>query len=249
VKVLALDIETAPNSVHVWGLFNQNVGVSQIMQTGRVMCFAAKWLGQKGVTFYSEHTHGHRETIDAAYALIGEADAVLTYNGRSFDLPTLNREFLKYGLTPPAPYADIDLLLVMRKRFRFSSNKLDHICRELELGSKTKHAGHELWVQCMNADPKAWKVMEKYNRQDVLLLEKLYQRILPWIDQHPNVGLYLNCDTPACTNCGSHNLQSRGLQASRTHKYKRFHCQECGTWTRSRFTETPKSRVLTQIPA
>jgi DNA polymerase elongation subunit (family B) len=247
VKILALDIETAPNSVHVWGLFNQNVGVSQIMQTGRVMCFAAKWLGQKGITFYSEHSQGHRETIDAAYSLISEADAVLTYNGRSFDLPTLNREFLKYGMTPPAPYHDIDLILTMRKRFRFASNKLDHICRELELGKKTKHAGHELWVNCMNGDEKAWRVMEKYNRHDVVLLERLYEKVRPWIDQHPNAGLFVS--GLACTNCGGHHLQSRGLQATRTHKYQRYHCQDCGTWMRSRFTLTPKSEVLTQIPA
>ena len=247
MKTLAIDIETAPNTAHVWGLFNQNVGISQIMQTGRVMCFAAKWVGQKGVTFYSEHTHGHRATIDAAYALIGEADAVLTYNGRSFDLPTLNREFVKYRMGPPAPYHDIDLLLVIRRRFRFSSNKLDHICRELGLGAKTKHSGHELWVQCMNGDPKAWKLMERYNRQDVLLLEKLYEVVRPWIDQHPNAALYSGIDAPACTNCGSTNVQKRGLQASRTHKYQRFHCQECGTWMRSRFTLTPRSQVLTQI--
>jgi hypothetical protein len=225
VKVLALDIETAPNTAHVWGLFNQNVGISQIMQTGRVMCFAAKWVGQKGITFHSEHTHGHRPTIEAAYALIGEADAVLTYNGRSFDLPTLNREFLKYGMTPPAPYHDIDLILTMRKRFRFASNKLDHICRELELGKKTKHAGHELWVNCMTGDAK----------------------VRPLIDQHPNAGLFVS--GLACTNCGGHRLQSRGLQATRTHKYQRYHCQDCGTWMRSRFTLTPKSEVLTQIPA
>jgi DNA-directed RNA polymerase subunit RPC12/RpoP/DNA polymerase elongation subunit (family B) len=247
MRVLALDIETAPNSVHVWGLWNQNVGLSQIMQTGRVLCFAAKWVGKRGITFRSEHTHGHRETIDAVYSLIGEADAVLTYNGRSFDLPTLNREFLKYGLTPPAPYADIDLILTVRKRFRFASNKLDHICAELGVGKKIRHEGHELWVKCMNGDPKAWRDMERYNKHDVVLLEALYKRILPWIDSHPNAGLYK--EGIACPTCGSRHLQQRGLQATRTHKYRRYQCQNCGSWTRERFTVTPKSKVLTQIPA
>jgi hypothetical protein len=248
VKVLALDIETAPNTAHVWGLFNQNVGISQIMQTGRVMCWAAKWVGQKGITFFSEHTHGHEATVRAAHDIISEADAVLTYNGRSFDLPTLNREFIKYEIGPPAPYHDIDLILTVRKRFRFASNKLDHICRELGIGKKTKHAGHELWVQCMNGDPKAWRVMERYNRHDVVLLEGLYQRVKPWIDQHPNAGLYQD-GGEVCTNCGSHNIQRRGLQATKTHKYQRYQCQDCATWMRSRFTLTPKSEVLTQIPA
>ncbi len=42
----------------------------------------------------------------------------------------------------------------------------------------------------MNKDPAAWKVMEKYNKQDVLLLEKVYDRLLPWIKSHPNHHLF-----------------------------------------------------------
>lgn len=248
MKVLALDIETAPNTAHVWGLFNQNVGLSQIMQTGRVMCWAAKWLGKPGIEFRSEHSDGHLATIKAAHEIISEADAVLTYNGRSFDLPTLNREFIKYKLGPPAPYHDIDLILTVRKRFRFASNKLDHICEQLELGKKIRHEGHELWVKCMNGDLKAWRKMRQYNRHDVVLLEALYERVRPWIDQHPNVALYQEV-SEACTNCGSHRLQRRGTQATRAHIYQRYQCQDCATWVRSRKTLTPRSQALTQIPA
>lgn len=247
MKILVLDIETAPNVAHLWGLFRQTVSVSQIMQTGRVMCFAAKWLGEKKVEFWSEHSQGHTKTIKAAHKLIDSADAILTYNGRSFDLPTLNKEFIKLGITPPTPFHHIDLLQVARQRFRFASNKLDLVCRELGLGAKTKHTGHELWVKCMNGDDKAWSLMEKYNRQDVLLLEKLYFKMLPWVDTHPNRGLYASTDTPACTNCGSHELQKRGVQSTRTHKYQRYQCQSCWTWMRSRYTLTKKSEVLTQI--
>jgi DNA polymerase elongation subunit (family B) len=248
LKILSLDIETAPNTVHCWGLFKVNVGINQIMQTGRVMCFAAKWLGDKKVSFYSEHSSGHEKTIRAAHKLIDEADAVLTYNGRSFDLPTLNKEFIKYGMSPPAPYHNIDLLAVARARFRFTSNKLDHVCRELGLGTKTKHAGHELWVKCMEGDKAAWKKMEQYNRQDVALLEKLYYSMLPWIEQHPNKGLYQLSDKPTCTNCGSTKLQSRGVQTTRTQQYVRYHCQSCGTWSRARFANGARNKnVLTQI--
>lgn len=247
MKILVLDIETAPNVAHLWGLFRQTVGISQILQTGRVMCFAAKWLGEKGVQFWSEHTHGHAKTIRAAHKLLDEADAVLSYNGRSFDLPTLNKEFVKAGITPPSPYHDIDLLQVARRRFRFASNKLDLVCRELGLGAKTKHTGHELWVKCMNGDDKAWKLMERYNRNDVVLLEKLYFKMLPWVDQHPNRAIYVDSDKPVCTNCGSTSIQRRGLQTTKAHKYQRFHCTSCGTWMRSRNTLTKGSKVLTQI--
>jgi DNA polymerase elongation subunit (family B) len=248
LKILSLDIETAPHSAFVWGLFKQNIAINQIQETGRVMCFAARWQGEREIQFFGEKKHGHKETILAAHKLLDEADAVLTYNGKGFDVPTLNKEFLKYGIRPPSPAHHIDLYLVVKSRFRFASNKLDHICEELGIGRKVRHEGQELWTKCMEGDKKAWKNMEKYNRHDVVLLEGLYKQILPWIDQHPNRGLYLKAEKPTCTNCGSHNLQRRGLQTTRTQKYARFQCQDCGTWTRERFKAGAKNEnVLTQI--
>ena len=48
-KILLLDIETAPNKVYTWGLWNQNIGLSQIIQEGYLLCWGAKWLGKRGV--------------------------------------------------------------------------------------------------------------------------------------------------------------------------------------------------------
>jgi DNA polymerase elongation subunit (family B) len=251
VKILALDIETAPNTCHVWGLFKQNIGINQIISTGRVMCFAAKWIGEKdGVVFRSEVHHGHYETICEAHRLIEAADAVLSYNGERFDLPTLNKEFLKYGLPPPAPFSHIDLLKVAKRRFRFTSNKMDHLAQELGLGHKTRHPGHEMWIQCMEGDLKAWKLMERYNRQDVNLLEKIYKKMLPWIDTHPNAGLYLKSEAvdPTCTNCGSSCVHSRGLQRNKTNVYIRYRCEDCGTWMRGRYSVHKKNaNILAQV--
>lgn len=248
MRILALDIETAPHTVHVWSLWKQTVSLNQIMETGRVLCFAARWLGEKQIHFYSEHKDGHKKTIQAAHKLFDEADAFLTYNGKSFDIPTLNKEFIKYGIDPPSPAHHIDLYPVVKQKFRFASNKLDHICEELGIGKKVRHEGHDLWVRCMKGDERAWRKMEKYNRHDVVLLEGLYKRALPWIEQHPNWGLYKITAKPACTNCGSTKLQSRGVQTTRTQQYVRYHCQECGTWSRARFQNGARNKnVLTQI--
>lgn len=248
MKVLALDIETAPNTVHVWGLFKQNVAINQILDTGRVMCFAYKWLGSNKVHFWSEHKDEHEDMVAHAHSLLDTADAVLTFNGERFDLPTLNREFLKYKLPPPAPYRNIDLLRIAKRRFRFASNKMDHLAKELGMEGKLAHRGHDLWIACMNGDRKAWKEMEAYNRQDVIVLADLYEKLLPWIDTHPNYALYINAEEPVCTNCGSEDLQSRGIQHNKTLSYQRFQCNDCGTWLRARFPEKRGARhVLTQI--
>ena len=255
MRILGIDIETAPNTAHVWGLFKQNIGLNQILQTGRVMCFAARWFGGPDVpngktVFYSEHTDGHEEMVQYAHNLLSIADAVVHYNGNRFDMPTLNREFLSYGMAPPSPYAQIDLLQVARKQFRFASNRLDHLLKELNIGEKVRHDGHELWVKCMNGDPEAWARMEEYNRGDVDQLEALYNRMRPWISNHPNHALYQDTDRPACTNCGGTDLHSRGVTRTKTQMYRRFCCQGCGTWVRERYNDTPKDKrrhILTQV--
>lgn len=236
MKTLFIDLETAPNLAHVWGLWNQNVSIHQLIDSGYTLCFAAKWKGNSGIEFHSIFSEGSTAMIQRAFELIEEADAVVHYNGNKFDMPTLHKEFLLKGYSPPAPYKNIDLLRTVKKAFRFPSNKLDYMTQILNLGSKTKHIGHELWIRCMNLDEEAWKMMEEYNIQDVLLLEKLYDRLLPWISNHPNTLLYKDqTELPEneelqCPICQSRRYQKRGYYYTNTCKYQRYKCSSCGHW-------------------
>jgi len=232
IKILLLDIETSPNSVHVWGLWQQNVSINQIMESSRVLCWSAKWLGEKPIFFDSVNKSKEKDMLKKIHALISEADAVVHYNGTRFDMPTLNKEFLLNGMTPPSPYKQIDLLRTMKSQFRFPSNKLDYVAQRLGLGAKTKHSGHELWVKCMNNDVASWKVMEKYNKQDVVLLEKVYEKILPWIKQHPNMNMYT--EGYVCPTCSSSKIQRRGTNTTNAGVYQRYQCTDCGTWSQDK---------------
>lgn len=249
MKILHIDLELAPNLATVWGLFKQNIGINQLLETSRVMCFAAKWNDAEDIIYKSEFHDSHEEMIKELHKLFSEADAVVTYNGASFDIPVANREFLLYNFNPPAPYKGIDLIQTVRKKFRFVSNKLDHVSKELELGSKLQHEGHTLWLKCMNKDPEAWQTFKDYNIMDVILLEKLYKRILPWIDNHPSHALFDGADRIVCTNCGSDHLHSRGIQHTKTLSYRRFQCTKCGTWMKARTAEKQENRnnILTQV--
>jgi hypothetical protein len=173
---------------------------------------------------------GKKSMVRRIHKLLDEADAVCHYNGKKFDIPTLNKEFLLLGLPPPSPAKQVDLLEVAKKRFRLASNKLQFVAGQLGLGSKTKHKGMELWLGCMKQDPEDWKVMEEYNKQDVRLLEKVYDRLLPWIDGHPNLSVMEGIE--CCTNCGSQKLQARGFYVSSAGRYQRCQCQNCGKWVR-----------------
>jgi len=235
-----LDIETSPHTAYVWGLWNENIPLARLIDSSRVLCYAAKWRGMDEIYFQSSHKIGHKKMLGKIHALLNEADVVVHFYGSRFDIPVLNKEFLLHGFLPPAPFKQIDLCKVARSRFKFASNKLDWIAKSLGLGGKVRHKGFELWVQCMNNEPEAWKEMEIYNVQDTALLEKVYDRLLPWISNHPSYGAYTSVDRPVCTNCGGNHIQFRGYAVAKTLRYRRAQCKDCGKWLRSNKSDTKR---------
>jgi hypothetical protein len=101
----------------------------------------------------------------------------------------LQKEFLLHGFDQPKPYHQLDLYQVVKQKFRFTSSKLDYICQALELGGKTKHQGHELWLSCMEDNAKGWAVMRRYNMNDVRIMERLFARLTPWIMTSPSKSM------------------------------------------------------------
>lgn len=209
--------------------------MSQMVTSSKTLCWAAKWYGEKRVMFDSVHQSTERQMLKGIHRLLDEADVVVHYNGRKFDVPTLNKEFLLNNMMPPSPYKQVDMLLAARGAFRFQSNKLDSIAQQLDLGKKTSHEGFELWVKCMANDAGAWRRMEKYNKNDVVLLEKVYDRMKPWIKGHPSHSTHTGSEV--CTNCGSDRLQRRGTATNAAGKYPRLQCVDCGTWMRGSVAE------------
>lgn len=231
-RICIIDIETSPGIAQVWGLFKQNIGLNQLQEATRVISFAAKWKDSKEVMFFSEFHDGRKKMISEAHRILSEADIVVHYNGSSFDIKHLNREFWLANMPPAAPFLEVDLLKAVKRRFRFMSNKLQHISEQLKIGSKITTGGHDLWVKCLLGDKAAWDKMRKYNKHDVLLTEELYDSILPWIDNHPHIGLIKQEPRDTCNRCGSAVLQYRGVAHTSTTVYKRFQCMQCGGWGR-----------------
>jgi DNA polymerase elongation subunit (family B) len=230
-KILLLDIETSPAKVWTFGIHNVNIGPKQIIEPTDVMCWAAKWLGSNEILFMDWSDPKYIETI---HQMIDEADGVVHYNGKSFDMKHLNREFLLRGMDPPSPYVHIDLLSCMRTNFRFISNKLEWTSLELGYEGKVSTRGFRLWTECMEGCEEAWEEMKEYNIQDVALLEDMHDDLLPWIKGYPNRGVYSNASEPTCTNCGSTDVHKRGTQKTAVRTYHRYHCNSCGKWSRSR---------------
>jgi DNA polymerase elongation subunit (family B) len=245
MKILLLDIECAPNLATVWGIWEQNISLNQLLESSYTLCYAAKWYGNPKIMFDSVYKTDKKTMLKSIHALMDEADAIIHYNGNRFDIPMLNKEFLEAGMPPPSPAKHIDLLTTAKRQFRFVSNKLDYIAQRLGLGKKTAHEGHELWLKVMKNDRKAWKIMEEYNKNDVVLLEKVYDKFKGWIKQHPNHNAY--SPDICCPNCASRKLQARGTQRSRVAVYQRFQCQACGSWSRSIKSEKKSKESLVTI--
>ena len=229
MKILLLDIETAPLVQYRWSLWFDNTDPGMMVSDTYMLCWTAKWAGEKQ-TFSSSILDGDLQMVTKIRELLHEADVVVHYNGSKFDIPMLNNEFIRRELTPPSPYKQVDLRMVMKRQFRFASNKLNHITKQLGLGEKAKHEGFELWTKCMAKSKAAIATMLAYNKQDVVLLEKLYTRLLPWIELHPNRGAY--SDSDICPACGSGNYHARGTVVTHAARYVRFQCQDCGKWFR-----------------
>jgi len=227
-KVLIYDIENTPNLGYVWGKWQQDVLAYE--KESYMLSFAYKWQGERKVRCLSLLDFNDRPGCDkglvkALWALFDEADVVIAHNGDKFDQKKTNARFAVHGLKPPSPYKSIDTLKVARKYFKFNSNKLDDLGRVLKVGRKIKHQGIALWLDCMAGKRAAWKIMIKYNKMDVVLLEKVYLRLRAWIDNHPNIARVNRPD--ACPKCGSGQFKSHGWRYTKTRRYRRFRCLSC----------------------
>ena len=238
-KVLFLDIENSPNLGFTWGKWETDVIAFE--KEWYMLSFAYKWLGEKSVSAYSlPDFKGYAKDKTNDLVLLGElwklldvADVIIGHNVDRFDLRKTNARFLAHGFGVPSPYKTVDTLKVAKKYFFLNSNKLDHVCKYLGIGSKVETGGFGLWLACMSGDKNAWAKMVRYNKNDVVLTEKLYEKLKPWIFSHPNVNALTGVQD-ACPKCGVKKLQRRGFSISGGNKRQRLQCVSCGGWSQGK---------------
>lgn len=239
MKILLFDIETSPNLSYTWGAYEQDVVAFK--QEWQLLCFAYKWLGEKPVHVHSQRNLSERQLVTKLHAALSAADVLIAHNGDQFDIKKSNAKFVEFGLTPPSPAQTIDTRKVAKRHFAFNSNKLDALGSLLGVGRKMKTGGFDLWLDCMAGKKAAWARMEKYNKQDVLLLERVYLELRPWIKNHPNVA---DVALRACPKCGSEKLHKRGILSNSSSRFQSYQCMSCGGWSRARLSEPGRREVV-----
>lgn len=225
-RILFLDIETKPAIVASFGIRDQHLTHKQILKDGGTICVGVGWGHERKVTVLSEWEHGYHAMLREVHKLLCEADAVCTYNGARFDIPKLTGNFLVAGMPPPPPLTQIDIFKSVRK-LGLICNKLDYVAPLLGLGSKVKHEGLQMWLDVMDGDEKAQRKMARYCAGDVRLLKQVYERVLPYVTDHPHLR---DVSGHCCSNCGSAHLTSQGWKRTRHFKVQSLKCGQCGGW-------------------
>lgn len=240
MKILLFDIETAPILGHVWGLWENNVALNQVKSDWYVLSWAAKWLDNKKIMYADQRRAKNIEDdskiLKQIWSLLDEADVVITQNGKAFDQKKLNARFILNGFQPPSSFRHIDTMLLAKKHFAFTSNKLeymsDKLCVKYKKLKHSKFSGFDMWKECLAGNIKAWKEMEKYNKYDVLSLEELYKKLIPW-DNGINFNVYADSLGIKCT-CGASEFVRNGYYYTNTSKFQRHRCKSCGSESRDR---------------
>jgi hypothetical protein len=241
-RILIFDIETAPIVAHVWSLWENNVGLNQIVTDWHVLSWAAKWHSDSPAKVMyddqrrAKNIEDDKRLLQGIWDLLDEADIVITQNGKSFDQKKLNARFILNGFQPPSSYKHIDTKLVAKRHFAFTSNRLeymtDKLCTKYKKLKHKEFPGHEMWTECLKGNIKAWKAMELYNKYDVLALEELYSILIPW-DSSVNFNIYHDGTENTC-KCGSSDFIKNGFYYTNVSKYQRLRCKKCGAETRDR---------------
>lgn len=238
MKILFYDIEVAPIIGATWGLYEQNLRYENVIQDSFIICASWQWDDHKRIhsasvlddpkRWVADHADDYH-VIKKLREVIGLADVIVGHNANNFDWKRFMARVVKHRLPPVSVPIMIDTLREARK-FKFTSNKLDDLCRHLGLERKMK-VNPEIWLKAAQGDYKAIKSMVAYNKDDIPPLITLYKRLRPYMTSHPNYNLHTNA--PCCPKCGSSEYQSRGFYRTNVSVFRRYQCNDCAAWFRS----------------
>ena len=103
---------------------------------------------------------------------------IYSYYGSRFDFPFLRTRALDWGLEF-IPYGELehrDLYYLARSKLRLNRNRLENVCDLLGIKGKT-HLEPRMWVLANTGNQEALNYILNHNIQDVLILEKVHQKL------------------------------------------------------------------------
>ena len=234
-KLLFFDIETSLIRIQAWQTYKANAVI--IDEDWKMVSWSAKWQDGKHITKcladYPDYQPGildDKALVEDLAKLFNEADVIIGHNSNSFDIKRTHTRMVCHRIPPPPPTKTVDTIKVARKHFAFPSNSLKNIARSLGVDvTKMASGGVQLWDDCRAGEMKAWRKMKAYNKQDVIVLEAIYNVVRPWVTGHPNLAVMQEIES-GCPNCGGTHLNRHGWSYTPTGARRRIQCVDCGHW-------------------
>lgn len=230
-KVLFFDIETSPNVVYSWRVgYKIELSTDNIVDERKIICICWKFEGEdKTYALNWDKNQDDKEMLREFGEVLREADVAIGHNGDRFDLKWVKTRNLIHGLPPINNVTTIDTLKLVRNQFNFNSNRLDYLGEILGQGRKMETGGYRLWTEVMNGNKKSLRKMVDYCRQDVVLLEQVYQQLKPYVDKLPvHMGILNGAGRDSCPACGGKEVMKYGTVTARAGKYQKYKCKNCG---------------------
>lgn len=239
-KILISDIETSFIKFYGFSPYNKYVHQDNLIEDWLLLTTSSKWLFEEETFDFKLSkeellSRDDRRITEEMWKLLDNADIVVFYNGKKFDQKKLNAKFLQYRLGLPSPYVLVDPYLTVKDKFSLTYSGLDAVCNLLGIEGKLQNE-KGLWHKVMGGDEEALERMLIYNIQDIKILEKVYLELRPYMNNHPNLGLYIADDVASCPTCGSENLDwnLKTDYITSVNRYTAFKCKCCGALGRSR---------------
>lgn len=235
-RILLYDIETLMNKGYFFGLFDQGINHNFIVKDKSIITIAYKWYGEKGgvkglsiADFpkeFKNNPHDDKKLLEEFSKIINQADYIVGHYSDKFDNKFIQSRVLINKLKPIKLPVQIDTYKMLKKHFNLNSNRLDYVGKLLGFGGKMS-MNWSYWRKIAEGDLAAAKKMMLYNKQDVVLLEKIFKSLLPYCESKLNFNLFTTDGKLVCRKCGSKDLWDNGYTYTTLSKIKRHRCKIC----------------------
>jgi uncharacterized protein YprB with RNaseH-like and TPR domain len=214
----------------------ESAGVNALKSDlGFVILFGYKWNHEAEAKCIAIDGKALRKFDDSkllqkASKLLEAADLTVAHFGSVFDRRFIQGRLLINKLPPIPPTKMRDTCMIARSVANFSSNRLKHLAKILNLRhQKLENNWPIAWFKVMQGDKKVLRELGEYCKGDVLALEALYQALKPFDNPHPRLFM----DRSTCGKCGG-EIQYRGYAYVNANRYRRWVCKNGCGWGRDR---------------
>jgi hypothetical protein len=232
IRRLFLDIETSPCIGSFWRPgYNLRLTNDNIEIQARIITAAYKWQGDpevrtlawKGPTLRESDKH----IIEEIVPIMNASDEIVAHYGDGFDVPWIRTRALYHGIVTGI-WKTVDTHAWAKKHFLLPTNKLDDIAKYLEIGSKL-HTEYELWrLITFHADKMSLDKMVEYNKHDVELLEKVWEKLQAYAPPPTHLGVHEGREKFTCPECGGEPKKRQRPMTSTTGTVKhQMYCHIC----------------------